>query len=298
MMVGIRLAVLAILALVAPIARSNQITLTNNIPVNTTMNEGTTFVLAWEWDGDASGVGELDLLFFTLDDSATSQSSVLEDKLNLTIGRYPWVVTYPKGPRNIDWYCSLGITYNGGFESDSGRSFQVRPSALPSSTTSKRPTSTSTSTSSTRSPTKTPDGSSQSKSKSTGLSGGAIAGIVVGSLAGVGIFAALLGLVVYYRRKSQREEKKTTTEATPDARSSSEKKDGGDAQYLKPELDAAGSERVYYELDGAPPVQEVDAQGNPTELDSTTRTELDSNARSELSGDTTDGPRERRGASG
>ncbi|KAI0432036.1 hypothetical protein F5Y09DRAFT_172816 [Xylaria sp. FL1042] len=289
-MISVRLSVLAILALVITVARCNQITLTNNIPVNTTMNEGSTFVLTWEWDGDASGVGELDVYFFTLDDSATSQSSVLEDKLNLTMGRYPWVVTYPKGPRNIDWYCSLGITYNGGFESDSGRSFQVKPSAIPSTTTTKHPKSTSTSTSSTGSPTTTSDNSSQSKSSSTGLGGGAIAGIVVGSLAGVGIFAALLGLVVYYRRKSQRDEKKTAGAATaPDASSSSEKKDDG-AQYFKPELDAAGSERVYYELDGAPQVQEVDAEQIPIELDS--------NARSELSGDTTDGRRGLAGASG
>ncbi|KAI3330675.1 hypothetical protein F4824DRAFT_333267 [Ustulina deusta] len=287
-MVGVQVPVLATLALVATVARSNSVNLLNDIPVDTIMDEGTTFVLKWEWDGDSTGIGELDMYLFTLDDSGTSQTNVLEDKLNLTMGRYPWVVEATTGHKTLDWYCSLGITYNGGFSSISGRSFRIRASTTPSST-STRATSTSSSTSITGSPTtSTPVESSQPASSSAGLSGGVVAGIVVGVLAGVGIFAALVGLIIYYRRKSQREEKKTA----PDPSSGAEKRDGNavEAQYQKPELDAAEPERVYYELDGARQTLEVDASVHPTELDS--------NSRSELPGDTADGRRELRGTAG
>ncbi len=77
-MVGVQVPVLATLALVATVARSNSVNLLNDIPVDTIMDEGTTFVLKWEWDGDSTGIGELDMYLFTLDDSGTSQTNILE----------------------------------------------------------------------------------------------------------------------------------------------------------------------------------------------------------------------------
>ncbi|TGJ87600.1 hypothetical protein E0Z10_g1163 [Xylaria hypoxylon] len=281
-MLGIRFPRLAMLALVAAVARSNSVNLLNDIPVNTIMDEGTTFVLKWEWDGDASGVGQLDMSSFTLDGSGTAQNDILEDKLNLTMGRYPWVVKAAKGQRTLSWYHSLGISYNGGFNSISGRSFRIRASSTPSSTTTTSATSTSSSTSSTGSPTSTSNEPSQSPSStSSGLNGGAIAGTVVGALAGVGILATLLSLVVYYRRKLQREDKATSDPAGVSADRKSG--DAVEAHYQKPELDAAGPGRVYYELDSTQLIQEVDTPLNPSELDS--------NARSELDGDTAHGRR-------
>ncbi|KAI0540406.1 hypothetical protein GGR58DRAFT_499211 [Xylaria digitata] len=280
-MFGIRLPRLAMLALIATVARSNYVNPLNDIPVNTIMDEGTTFVLKWEWDGDASGVGELHMSSFTLGDSSSSQYHILEDKLNLTDDRYPWVVKAAKGQRTLDWYHSLGITYNGGFNSISGRSFRIRAASTPSSstTTTTSATSTSSSTSTTGPATSALSEPSQSPSSGNpGLSGGAVAGIVIGSLAGAGIFASLLGLVVYYRRKSQREDNNKIASDPVAGGGIADKKDGDavEAQYQKPELDAAaGPPRVFYELDGAQPVHEVDVPRNPSELDSNARAELD-----------------------
>lgn len=102
---------------------------------------------------------------------------------------------------------------------------------------------------------------------------------MIGALAGVGIFATLIGLIVYYRRKSlQAKDKMSDASLGKDQKGP----DATEAQYQKAELDASGAERVYYELDGTAQIQEVHAPSNPTELDS--------NARSELSGDSLKGP--------
>ena len=66
-------------------------------------------------------------------------------------------------------------------------------------------TSTTSSPPDTSTSTNSPDKPKDHSSGAPGLSGGAIAGIVVGSVVGVGIIAALVGLVLYYRRKSRQE---------------------------------------------------------------------------------------------
>lgn len=219
------------------------------------------------------------------------------------MGRYPWRVKPPKGRDTLDWYCSLGITYNDGFQSTSGRSFRIRASPSSSSssssttstTTSTMATTMSTATSTTAQPT---SGESSGSNKSNNLGAGAIAGVVVGGIAGIGVFATLIGLVVYYRRKALREKKldSTMTTTTPDepgaaaaVTADTKGNPNVDTQYLKPELDAVyaqymkpeleangGTERVYYELDGAHLILEVEG---PVHLP-----ELDSNARSDPSG--------------
>lgn len=70
---------LALLALAAaPVARSSAVNLLNDIPVDIIMDEGTTFVLKWGWDGDATATGILDMYSFTLDDSGESMTYTLE----------------------------------------------------------------------------------------------------------------------------------------------------------------------------------------------------------------------------
>ncbi|KAI0855324.1 hypothetical protein F4860DRAFT_521660 [Xylaria cubensis] len=279
---------LALLALIAPLARSDSVDLLNDIPVNTIMDEGTTFVLMWSWDGDVTGVGQLDMSSFMIGDVNSSMDYILEDKLNLTMGRYPWVVTPPKGRDTLDWYCSLGITYDGGFQGTSGRSFRIKAKPSPSTTTSAVMNSTSTMTMSSASGTGTqmnaPDQQMPGDSRGSGkLPAGTLVGIIVGAIVGVGIFATLIGLVMYYRRKATREKKGLQTPDAGNLDVNAKKDPDVNTQYFKPELEAAGAERVYHELDGARSVQEVDAPSYPTELDS--------NARSELSGDTRREPR-------
>ncbi|KAI0439083.1 hypothetical protein F4803DRAFT_554435 [Xylaria telfairii] len=300
---------LMLLALAAaPVALSSAVNLLNDIPVDTIMDEGTTFVLKWGWDGDANATGILDMASFTLDDSGESMTYTLEDKLNLTMGSYPWRVKAPKGRDTLSWYHSLGITYNDGFQSTSGRSFQIRVAPSSSSSTTTATPTTATTMSSATSPAgdtrTTPQptsGESSGGDKSNKLGAGAIAGVVVGGIAGIGIFATLIGLVVYYRRKAQREKKLDPTtvpdepdmKGNPDADADAQylkpeldavyaqymkpELDAVDAQYLKHELDANGAERVYYELDSTHLVLEVEG---PVHLP-----ELDSNARSARSGE-------------
>ncbi|KAI0552336.1 hypothetical protein F4679DRAFT_535319 [Xylaria curta] len=286
-MASIQFHLFALLALAATLARSDSVDLLNDIPVNTIMDEGTTFVLMWSWDGDATGVGKLDMSSFMIGDLNSSMDYILEDKLNLTMGRYPWIVTPPKGRDTLDWYCSLGITYDGGYQGTSGRSFRIRAKPSPS-TTSAAMNSTSTMTTSSASGTGTqinaPDQQMPGDSRgSNKLPAGTLAGIIVGVIVGVGIFTTLIGLVVYYRRKATREKKVLATSDAAGLGADSKKDTDVNTQYFKPELEAAGAERVYHELDGAHLVQEVDAPSHPTELDS--------NARSELSGDSRREPR-------
>ncbi|KAI0467476.1 hypothetical protein F4859DRAFT_245770 [Xylaria cf. heliscus] len=285
-MVSIQLHLLGIVALAATLAQSNSVNLLNDIPVNTIMDEGTTFVLKWEWDGDATGVGILNMVSFKIGDLDSSMTYRLEDKLNLTMGRYPWVVKQPEGRDTLDWYCSLGINYNNGSESTSGRSFRIRASPSSSTTSATRnATSTSTSTSSasstgtgTNSTGEPKSGSSSSTSSSNKLPAGAVVGVTVGAIVGAGAFATLIGLVVYYRRKARREKKALTISDTTDTKKRHDASIG-EAQYLKPELEAAGAERAWYELDGAHLIREVDASSKPTELDSIVRSELSGDTR-------------------
>ncbi|KAI1154048.1 hypothetical protein F4825DRAFT_207629 [Nemania diffusa] len=281
-MVSIRFqapALVATLVLLATIALGDFINLLNDIPVNLTLDEGDTFVLKWTWDGAASVTGQLNLISFNTTDTDSSRVDVLEDKLNLTMGSYPWTVKTVDGRKTLDWYYSLEISYDtSGYTSVSGRAFHVKAKASPSSTASNA-TVSSTSTSTSTTPSATTTGSETAApqpapSGSSRLSGGALAGTVVGSLAGGGIFATLIGLVVYYRRKSLREK-----ETASDASLGGDKKDidAAEARYQKAELAAAGTEKVFYELDGTTQIQEVNALSNPTELDSNARSELDGN---------------------
>ncbi|KAI0101342.1 hypothetical protein GGR51DRAFT_333957 [Nemania sp. FL0031] len=267
-------AVLAVLALTATVARSNDVTLQNGLPVGLIMEEGTTFVLKWDWDGGVSATGVLQLYSFDTNNTNSLEVDTLENKLNLTTGHYPWVVTTEKGRKTLDWYYSLGISW--GTSSVSGRSFQIKAKDDPSATTSSTASTSTTNTGIIGSETSTPNTSPQpqtTSSSTSGLSGGAIAGIAIGALAGIGIFATLIGLVVYYRRKSQRgKRKETASESGSDV--DKDKKEAVEAQYLKPELEAAEAERACYELDGSHQIQ-------PPLM------ELDSNARSELGSDTT-----------
>ncbi|KAI0453392.1 hypothetical protein F5B21DRAFT_288358 [Xylaria acuta] len=296
-MVSMQFRLLALLSLAARVARSNNVNLLNDIPVDTIMDEGTTFVLKWEWDGDATGVGILDMASFKIGDVDSSMTYQLEDKLNLTMGRYPWVVKPPKGRATLDWYCSLGISYNDGFQSISGRSFRIKASPSPSTTSATRTaTSTTSSTRSTGTETNSFDqqmpGESSSSSSNNKLPPGSLAGIIVGAILGGVVVVTAISLVAYYRGKAAREKMDSTTTS-----SEAGSKGGADTQtgrpgagaveaqyYLKPELEATtGAERVYYELDSRHLIQEVDASSKPTELDS--------NARSELSGDSRGEPR-------
>lgn len=141
-----------------------------------------------------------------------------------------------------------------------------------SSTTSTTPTS---STSTTSTFTQTPP----STSGAPGLKGGVLAGLIVGVIVAVGGLIAVVAIVVYYRRKKSRGENNSGNKNGKDDGSSSALGDagtarGGQEQYQKPELDASGTERAVYELDGAQRAQEVDAVAKPTELDSNVRSEL------------------------
>ncbi|KAI1811305.1 hypothetical protein GGS20DRAFT_116494 [Poronia punctata] len=146
-----------------------------------------------------------------------------------------------------------------------------------------------------------------------GLSRGAIAGIVVGVLAGLGIFAGLVSLVLYYRRKSLGSANARRGEGA-DGHENDPNGDDGDvagvsglrSSYRKAELEAhdqeikeidenikdvghehieAGTEarvveansgqKAIYELQGDDFVQEADARPLPRELDSNARAELD-----------------------
>lgn len=69
---------LAVLVLVAAVARSASITLLNDIPVGLVLDEGSTFVLKWDWDGDASIAGKLSLYSFNITDTDSSRIDVLE----------------------------------------------------------------------------------------------------------------------------------------------------------------------------------------------------------------------------
>lgn len=63
-----------LLLLLATAVRGDDVHLLNDIPVGTVMDEGSTFVLLWDWDGDATGVGKLNMYSFSassLDDSVT-----------------------------------------------------------------------------------------------------------------------------------------------------------------------------------------------------------------------------------
>ncbi|KAI8946335.1 hypothetical protein F4801DRAFT_593436 [Xylaria longipes] len=233
-MVSMQFHLLGLLSLAATVARSDSVTFQNNLPANTIMDEGTTFVVKWAWDGDATGVGQLAMSSFKKGDTS---SIMTYNKLNLTDGRYPWVVTAPQGRDTLDWYCSLAITYDNGLQSTSGRSFRINANASPSTTTG----ATSTSTSSPTSTTGRQTSGKGSSSKKKRLSAGTLAGIIVGVVAGVVVIAILAGLVVYYRRKARREMKDvTTTTTTPDGAGADTKSPDGnaaEAQYLKPEPD-------------------------------------------------------------
>ncbi|KAI1123633.1 hypothetical protein F5Y10DRAFT_47825 [Nemania abortiva] len=274
-MVSIRFhapAVLAVLlALMVTAARGDQLMLTNGLPKGLIMQEGNTFTITWDWHGAASATGQLELDSFE-DNETTNhfQSDILENNLNLTTGHHPWVVTTVKGRTTLEWYYKLKINW-GTSSSSSGRTFQIRATDDTSSTTTTSSIASETS-SSGQTPQPTPSGSS-------GLSGGVIAGIVVGALAGIGIFAALIALIIHYRRKSQREKEKGGTADPGSGSGSDTDKKGPDtveAQYPKPELEAVKVERVY-ELDGG--AQQMQRPVAPTELDSNV-------INPELSGDT------------
>ncbi|KAI1178946.1 hypothetical protein F4777DRAFT_41501 [Nemania sp. FL0916] len=283
---------LATLVATAPVARAATVTLQNDLPDGLVLDEGSTFVVKWTWNGDATGIGMLNMTTFNASDVTNSQSAILEDKLNLTKGNYSWTVKPPDNRNSLDWSSKMVITYNAGANTVQGRPFKIRsPSA--SSSSSGLPT-----------PTPPPQPSPKPPAKpgapgtggGKGLSGGAIAGIVLGALVGVGVIATVVGLYVFrYRRKAQQTNTKTTT-AGPGLEESGagggvggiSGVGGGDSGksstaqlYQKPELDA-GTETAFYELDagiGAGQGQGAGAApAHATELDST-------NPRVELAGD-------------
>ncbi|KAI0204162.1 hypothetical protein F4808DRAFT_370844 [Astrocystis sublimbata] len=129
---------------------------------------------------------------------------------------------------------------------------------------------------------------------SSKLSTPALIGIVVAAISGASIVVTLAGFVIYYRRR-------VTRDRAPAAMRQVDKvDDGAEARFGKPELDARGTERGCYELNGSRSIRELDSRsterrhrqckvtrtGSIRELDASSRpTELSTAARAELEGD-------------
>ncbi|KAI0509208.1 hypothetical protein F5B22DRAFT_366066 [Xylaria bambusicola] len=254
-MISTRLSLLAILALFVTAAQSASVSFTNGLPANSIMDEGTTFEVKWSWDGGKQATGQLVLTTFTQNNMNSAVNTTLEDKLNLAQESYSWVVMTSKGHKSLDWYYRFSIIYNGDASQASGRAFRINTASSTSSTAG------------TGTATNSPGTSKDPSGESSSLSGGVIAGIVVGSVAGVGILAALVGLVLYYRRKSRRGETKGTDLPAPKLgadtaiSSTPETRDGASLgiaaatampQYQKAELDAAERQSISYELEARP----------------------------------------------
>ncbi|KAK5635784.1 hypothetical protein RRF57_011496 [Xylaria bambusicola] len=261
-MIGARLSLLATLALFTTAAKSASVIFTNGLPQDSIIDEGTTFNVTWSWDGGKQAMGQLILTTFTKNDMNSAVNITLEDNLNLSKESYPWVVKASSGHKSLDWYYKFGITYNGNGSPVSGRAFRINTASTTSTT------------SGTGTATNSP-GNPKHPSDKSSLSGGAIAGIVVGSVAGVGIIAALVGLVLYYRRKSRRGESGVADLSAPDSGVGNMKTTGPTPeirddmgavaaipQYGKAELDATERQSVPCELDAGPQMQGIHNPSN------------------------------------
>ncbi|KAI1748119.1 hypothetical protein F4782DRAFT_551253, partial [Xylaria castorea] len=216
-MISIQFHLPALLVLAAMLALGNSVNLLDDIPVNTIMDEGTTSVFKWEWDGDATGVGQLDMSSFRIGDLSSGMDYQLE-----------------------------GITYSDGYQSTSGRSFRIKAKPSLSTTSATRnATSTTTSASGAGMETSATDQQQMSgdSSSPTKISAGTLAGIIVGVIAGVVIFATLIGLVVYYRRKAIREKKdlKKTSDVGSGLGADAKKKKGPRCRYDRGAVFQAGA---------------------------------------------------------
>ncbi|KAI0204163.1 hypothetical protein F4808DRAFT_457264 [Astrocystis sublimbata] len=250
---------------------------------NGTISEGAMYVVKWRFESSSSvsvsnAIGTLYLSWWRgapVKDVPQTLYGVLESDLNLTVSQYQWVVGLPHDDRIdvndlSDWNFSFDIGYtdeNSDALSAVGQAFKIQ--ALPSRI----------SASSSGAPIKPTDKPVPGSHQNTNdLSVGALAGVIVGGLTGLGIFVTLAGVAFHYRRKAARR-----VEPTMESRKG---KISANTRFRKPELDARGTERGFYEINGARSIRELDetnaiprvelhAPSPPTEMDAIEWAELE-----------------------